>query len=184
MQTTTFLREFLACSPKNMGEIFCYGIGDFTTNSFSLSQLSFLILLQQHFKIPTSLYDPIFFDESVDSTLIQAILTKYNLQLLTENEECKRIAKTPTLFFIPHGEKFMYRNVIETNQQANTVNNLTIFGNSFASIKEATELSRSPTADELFLSDISSHTMEKKFDYKSEGLELEFNNTVLITFSQ
>lgn len=53
------------------------------------------------------------------------------MQVLTENEQGKRVASSPTLFYLPHCEGGLCSNVLRAN--AGSLGNIAILGNSFRS---------------------------------------------------
>ena len=109
----------------------CYGIGKISECPTSRYQFALLVLLWQHFK-PSGrccIYDPVF------GNLDQKIVEHFELEFVPRNEEAKRKVSQKTLFFVPHGGKPLYNNILWANWGGN-LKNVVIFGNSFASYQE------------------------------------------------
>eukprot|EP01080_Neovahlkampfia_damariscottae_P011796 gene11796-5130_t len=123
--STIFQQITTSLNDENLNEIVCYGIGDFTNELPPQEQFSFLILLQQHFKISkVSIFDPVLIPNLQE---IQEVLDFYKINFINENEECKRKANGKTLFYMPHCTLTMYNNVITTN--FDQFENIIIIGN-------------------------------------------------------
>jgi hypothetical protein len=101
-------------SQEEIKEIVCYGIGDISSDSRVQDQFILLILLKEDLKISNvSIFDPVleFVVEEIKETL-----EFYKITLIDQNEECKRLVSTKTLFYMPHCEQWMYFNVLLTNK--------------------------------------------------------------------
>ncbi|XP_039627685.1 SRR1-like protein [Polypterus senegalus] len=111
----------------------CYGLGSFSSSHSSLYQLALLLLILDLLQIPTQrcfIYDPMFSPEDI------SILEGYRMNVLPENEEGKRLATRPTLFYLMHCGKALYNNLLWRNWSASSLSNLAVIGNSFQGIKE------------------------------------------------
>ena len=109
----------------------CYGIGKISECPASRYQFALLLLLWEHFKPSGNcyIYDPVF------GNLDRQIVEHFELQLIPRNEEAKRKVFKKTLFFVPHGGKPLYNNILWANWGASLENTI-IFGNSFGSYEE------------------------------------------------
>ena len=115
----------------NWQDFVCYGIGKISECPKSRYQFALLLLLWKHFK-PCGrcyIYDPVF------GSLDEKIVENFGLELIPRNEEAKRKVSQKTLFFVPHGGKPLYNNILWANWGAG-LENVVIFGNSFASYQE------------------------------------------------
>ncbi|XP_071946600.1 uncharacterized protein [Antedon mediterranea] len=129
--------EMNDCATK-IDSIVCYGLGNFVSCINARYQLSLLLLIVHHFKIPPSMcycYDPVFTNTE------RSILTQYGLSCLELNEEGKRRVEKLTFFYMPHCGKPLYNNLLWSNW-GNSLANLLIFGNSFKNIEERRPLLR------------------------------------------
>ena len=79
---------------------------------------------------PPEAYDPVF------GPLDAAVLPLLGLSLTALNEEGRRVAHQPTLFFMPHCEAELADNLIAVNTGAGTLGNVVILGNSFAQYRD------------------------------------------------
>ncbi|XP_058888858.1 SRR1-like protein isoform X1 [Acipenser ruthenus] len=127
----------------------CYGLGRFSSCASSRYQLALLLLLLESLQIPASrcyIYDPMFSNAEV------GILEDFGMTVLTENEEGKRPAHRPTLFYLIHCGKALYNNLLWKNWSARSLSQLTVIGNSFHGIEERL-LTRDLQRDYKYISD-------------------------------
>lgn len=75
-------------------------------------------------------FDPVF------SLHDHLILPFFGIDIIKENEDGKRIAQQPTLFFMPHCEADLTDNLLAANIASETLRNVVIIGNSFAKYHE------------------------------------------------
>ena len=145
LQDSAFYKELLSSISKilslnvvdtdqinaNFQDFVCYGIGKISECPTSRHQFALLLLLWHHIKSSGRcyVYDPVF--GNVD----QEIVKHFEVDLILRNEEAKRRVSQKTLFFVPHGGKPLYNNILWANWGAN-LKNVVIFGNSFASYHE------------------------------------------------
>ena len=107
--------------------IVAYGLGSFQSAN-AVKQLACLLNLGEVIGATRiEIFDPVM--TPLDITLVE----KFGCTYIRENESCKRVASSLTLFFIPHGDLFMYSNLLMTNTSEDTLQNLLLFGNSLAS---------------------------------------------------
>lgn len=97
------------------------------------------------------------------------MLNKYNIELLTENEDCKRKVNENTLFFQPHLDHYLCGNLINANLES--LKFVNIIGNE--------------------IQDTYKNIIDKKgFKIESKPIKIQekdefyegFNHTSLITF--
>ena len=108
-------------------EIVVYGIGPFMSCEAGRLQLALIhhIRNQMDLLIKTFVFDPVLNDEDYE------ILDKHlNMLRILQNESCKRMATSLTLFFMPHCDKSLYNNLLSVNWN-NNLRNLVVLGNSF-----------------------------------------------------
>ena len=145
LQDSAFYKELLLAISKilsvnvadsdqitvNFQDFVCYGIGKISECPTSRYQFALLLLLWQHIKSAGRcyVYDPVF------GNFDQEIVKHFEVDLIPRNEEAKRRVSQKTLFFVPHGGKPLYNNILWANWGAN-LKNVVIFGNSFGSYQE------------------------------------------------
>ncbi|GAQ86929.1 hypothetical protein KFL_003210050 [Klebsormidium nitens] len=108
-------------------DIVVYGVGSISGSDTSRCQLAFALLLKQ--LVPSAdrllVYDPAF------SEVDRQALERLGCDVINVNEEGKRSAARPTLFYMPHCEEWMYDNVLSANWDAERLGRVAILGNSF-----------------------------------------------------
>jgi hypothetical protein len=109
-------------------DIVCYGIGSISSSKKSQYQFALVLLLRSLLQIPGQIYiyDPIL--NVVDKDVVIAC----GCTLVQNNEEGKRKVERKTLFFMPHCGRQLYSNVLWANWSPSLLQNVVIFGNSFA----------------------------------------------------
>ncbi|KAI9079078.1 hypothetical protein K1719_038917 [Acacia pycnantha] len=106
-----------------------YGIGSLLSeydNSPSL-QLGLALLMKKDFVWIGELQ---VFDPILTSPEIKA-LESLGCSVLNHDEEGRRQALQPTMFFMPHCDINLFNNLLEANWEPNLLRNVIIFGNSF-----------------------------------------------------
>ena len=123
--------------------VVAYGLGSFQSAN-AVKQLACLLNLGEVLGATRiEIFDPVM--TPLDITLVE----KFGCIYIRENESCKRVASSLTLFFIPHGDLFMYSNLLQTNTSEDTLHNLLLLGNSLGSyIEHETQLGGC-TVDEI-----------------------------------
>jgi len=130
---------------------------------------------------PPEAYDPVF------TPLDEAVLPRCGLTITAHNEEGKRVATLPTLFFMPHCEVELTENLLQANVAAGTLGNVVILGNSFAqyherwSLASARHLGRRRPEALLELCE-SARVCEVKVDDGDFEVAAAFNDLSLHTF--
>lgn len=155
----------------------CYGLGSFSSCVSARYQLAMLLLLLDAAQIELGdcfIYDPIF------SSGEKAVLKELGLTVLTENEEGKRQAKKPTLFYLLHCGKALYNNLLWKNWDKEYLTHIIIIGNSFCGMKDRT-IDREFNRDYTYISRITTVCEEKLLPCPSHMIDV-FSDTAAITF--
>ncbi|KAI9074173.1 hypothetical protein K1719_043854 [Acacia pycnantha] len=137
-------------------QMIIYGIGSISDESEGNKnapklQLSLAILMKKDF---TWIGEVQVFDPVLSEIEIQ-VLKSFGCTVLSINEEGKRQALKPTMFFMPHCELDLYNNLLEANWKPDLLSNVIIFGNS---------LDRYIKQHELFSKHFSSNYMKRKLN--------------------
>ncbi|CEP18860.1 hypothetical protein [Parasitella parasitica] len=108
-------------------DIVCYGIGSMQKSKNAQYQFVLALLLWEMLKIPGTMYifDPVM--TKLDKELCQL----HNIEIIIENENGKRLAENPTLFYMPHCGRGLYSNTLSANWNKEHLPNVTIIGNRF-----------------------------------------------------
>ncbi|KAL1768707.1 SRR1 isoform X2 [Sigmodon hispidus] len=137
-------RLYLSSSPSGSGEplatstfpvrCVCYGLGNFASCVTARSQLAFMLLFLEKYKIPRShcwVYDPLFSQTEI------SVLTCLGVTVLNENEEGKHsVHGQPTVFYMPHCGTALYNNLLWSNWSIDDLSRVVIIGNSFRGLEE------------------------------------------------
>ncbi|KAF8395661.1 hypothetical protein HHK36_019611 [Tetracentron sinense] len=109
-----------------------YGIGSIESYESPRLQLSLAILTKRKFSWigDIEVFDPVI------STAESRVLEALGCSVLLVNEQGRRKALKPTLFFMPHCEAELYNNLLQANWQAELLNRAVVFGNSFKIYKQ------------------------------------------------
>uniref|UniRef100_A0A3Q4BR12 SRR1-like domain-containing protein n=1 Tax=Mola mola TaxID=94237 RepID=A0A3Q4BR12_MOLML len=154
----------------------CYGLGSFSSSVSSRYQLAMLLLLLDAGQIPLkdcSVYDPAF--TSGESN----VLRELGMTVITENEEGKRLATKPTLFYVMHCGKALYNNLLWKNWNTQYLPLVLIIGNSFNGMKDrfVQEFKR----DYGYITQAVSVCEERHLPCPSQMIDV-FSDTAVITF--
>ncbi|GLD53918.1 SRR1-like protein [Lates japonicus] len=158
-------------------ECVCYGLGSFSSCVSARYQLAMLLLLLDAGQIPRkdcSVYDPAFSSGEKD------VLRELGLTVLTENEEGKRLATKPTLFYLMHCGKALYNNLLWKNWSARRLPLMTIIGNSFNGMRDRT-IEREFKRDYGYISQAVDACEERQLPCPSRLIDV-FSDTAIITF--
>ncbi|KAL0429179.1 UNVERIFIED_CONTAM: protein SENSITIVITY TO RED LIGHT REDUCED 1 [Sesamum radiatum] len=71
------------------------------------------------------------------------VLTSLGCSVLSINEQGRRLALKPTMFFMPHCEAELYDNLLEANWRVDRLKCLLLFGNSFSAYEQHVSICRS-----------------------------------------
>ncbi|XP_050376640.1 protein SENSITIVITY TO RED LIGHT REDUCED 1 [Argentina anserina] len=109
-----------------------YGIGSIESYESPRLQLSLAILLKRRFNWigDIEVFDPIL--SSTESRVLEAL----GCSMLSINEQGRRVAQKPTIFFMPHCEAELYDNLLQTNWGMKQLNCIVLFGNSFQTYEQ------------------------------------------------
>ncbi|XP_073526421.1 uncharacterized protein [Phyllobates terribilis] len=104
-----------------------YGIGSVEWYEPPRLQLSLAMLMKRKFEWigDIEVFDPVL---SITET---RVLEALGCSVLSMNEQGRREACEPTLFFMPHCEAVLYNNLLEANWKEDRLRNIALFGNSF-----------------------------------------------------
>jgi SRR1 domain len=124
------LRGWLGEAAAAGAQAVCYGLGKVASSRQARFQLALLLRVRELAPLggPAVAYDP------VQSLLDRAVLEALGVRCLDRNEEGKRRAEGPTLFFMPHCGKTLYSNVLWANWDR--LGSVFVLGNSFAAYAE------------------------------------------------
>ncbi|KAI8643050.1 SRR1-domain-containing protein [Parasitella parasitica] len=108
-------------------DIVCYGIGSMQKSKNAQYQLVLALLLREMLEITGTMYifDPVM------TTLDEELCQLHKVEIIKENENGKRLAEKPTLFFMPHCGRGLYSNTLSANWNKEHLPNVTIIGNRF-----------------------------------------------------
>ncbi|XP_068594681.1 SRR1-like protein [Brachionichthys hirsutus] len=158
-------------------ECVCYGLGPFSSCVSARYQLAMLLLLLDAGQIPLkdcSVYDPVFTSGERD------VLKALGVTVLTENEEGKRLAAKPTLFYLMHCGKALYNNLLWKNWSPQHLPLMKIIGNSFRGMRDRA-LEREFKRDYGYITQAASVCEERRLPCPSQLVDV-FGDTAVITF--
>ncbi|XP_054629930.1 SRR1-like protein isoform X2 [Dunckerocampus dactyliophorus] len=156
----------------------CYGLGTFSSCVSARYQLAMMLLLLDAGKIPLKdcfVFDPAFSPGEKD------VLRVLGLTVLTENEEGKRLATKPTLFYLMHCGKALYNNLLWKNWSPQCLPLMMIIGNSFSSMRERM-IEREFKRNYSYISQAVTVCEERQLTCPSHLIDV-FGDTALITFN-
>ncbi|XP_049434689.1 SRR1-like protein [Epinephelus fuscoguttatus] len=155
----------------------CYGLGSFSSCVSARYQLAMLLLLLDAGQISLedcSVYDPAFSSGERD------VLRELGLNVLTENEEGKRLVTKPTLFYLMHCGKALYNNLLWKNWSTQCLPQMIIIGNSFNGIRDRT-IEREFQRDYGYIAQAVPACEERQLPCPSRLIDV-FSDTAVITF--
>lgn len=167
--------------------IVCYGIGNFgrkhSTPSAPLWQLACAMEMREILWRSQELSMPMYYFEPFMTSEEEAFLSQSSIQIITENERARRIAKNPTLFFMPHCPLGLYANLLFANSDC--LENVKIMGNSLHTYADRLEQNKytallrhlQPMWDEIQI-DLSKTDASSVPGY----FEQAFNDSAVISF--
>lgn len=142
VQTPHMLEAFLRVLGSELKmQMVVYGIGSIESYEPPRLQLSLAILLKRKFSWigDIEVFDPIL--SATESRVLEAL----GCSVLSVNEQGRRQASKPTLFFMPHCEAELYDNLLQENWRTERMNNIVLFGNSFGTYEQHVSEFRSST---------------------------------------
>ncbi|KAL5727128.1 sensitivity to red-light reduced protein [Ranunculus cassubicifolius] len=125
-------------SSESKMQMVIYGIGSIDSYETPRLQLSLAILIKRRFDWigDIEVFDPIL------STTEIKVLEALGCSVLRINEQGRRQAFKPTMFFMPHCEAVLYDNLLKVNWQAEFLNQMVVFGNSFETYEQYISMSK------------------------------------------
>ncbi|XP_053725958.1 SRR1-like protein [Synchiropus splendidus] len=156
----------------------CYGLGPFSSIVSARYQLAMMLLLLEAAQIPMEncfVFDPVF------SAGEKSVLKELGLMVLTENEEGKRLATKPSIFYLMHCGKALYNNLLWKNWSTDLLPRIIIIGNSFTGMKDRS-VEREFTRDYSFLSQAATMAKERSLTCPSRMIDV-FGDTAIMSFS-
>ncbi|KAJ8756072.1 hypothetical protein K2173_024619 [Erythroxylum novogranatense] len=124
-------------------ETVIYGIGSIELYETPRLQLSLAILMKRKFSWigDIEVFDPILSVTETD------VLKALGCSVMSINEQGRRLATKPTLFYMPHCEAELYNNLLQANWGAEHLNHFVLFGNSFEVYQQYLEFRKSTIVD-------------------------------------
>ncbi|PIA53739.1 hypothetical protein AQUCO_00900370v1 [Aquilegia coerulea] len=152
-----------------------YGIGSIESYETPRLQLSLAILIKRNFNW---IGDIEVFDPVLSKTEIK-VLEALGCSVLLVNEQGRRQALKPTLFFMPHCEAVLYDNLLQANWRAEHLNQVVLFGNSFEKYEQhMSEFKNSAIVDSAkFILGVRKFTVEVGIDIVSEDFFRAFHDS-------
>lgn len=151
-----------------------YGIGSIANSEKSRLQLCLALLLKRNFSWVgrIEVFDPVL--SASECRIIESL----GCTILAVNEQGRRTAESPTLFFMPHCEALLYDNVLRANWSPVLLNRIVLLGNSFGSyLKQLSEFPRSPVASTRYVVAIADHVNEFRIQTVSDDFFAAFHHT-------
>lgn len=118
-------------------EIVCYGIGPFGESPRAQYQLVCLLLLALRMEVRRVLiFDPVLSAEEVSELdhclgYLDRASSSLSIEVLSQDEQGRRKATEPTLFFMPHCNRELYENLVAVNVAEASLHECVVIGNSF-----------------------------------------------------
>ncbi|KAK4414542.1 protein SENSITIVITY TO RED LIGHT REDUCED 1 [Sesamum alatum] len=140
MQSPEMLSRFLkVLGSEEKMEMVIYGIGSIESFEPPRLQLSLALLMKRKFDWigAIEIFDPII------SLTESKVLTSLGCSVLSINEQGRRLALKPTMFFMPHCEAELYDNLLEANWRLDRLKCVLLFGNSFSTYAQHVSISKS-----------------------------------------
>ncbi|KAE8711957.1 Protein SENSITIVITY TO RED LIGHT REDUCED 1 [Hibiscus syriacus] len=133
MQGPKFLNHFHSVMGSELKlQMVIYGIGSIESHETPRLQLSLALLIKRKF---SWIRDIEVFDHVLSATESR-VLEALGCSILSVNEQGRREAKKPTLFFMPHCEAELYNNLLQANWGVDALNRVALFGNSFETYEQ------------------------------------------------
>lgn len=177
LQSPQVLNNILRAVNSESGQqiqMVVYGIGSIANSEKSRLQLCLALLLKRNFSwvCRIEVFDPIL--SASECRIIESL----GCTILAVNEQGRRTAESPTLFFMPHCEALLYDNVLRANWSPVLLNRIVLLGNSFGSyLKQLSEFPRSPVASTRHVLAIAVHVNEFRIQTVSDDFFAAFHHT-------
>ncbi|CAL5331300.1 unnamed protein product [Camellia sinensis] len=155
------LSRLLGSEPKM--NMVIYGIGSIESYDPPRFQLSLAILMKKMFSWIGDLevFDPIL------SCTETRVLESLGCSVLSVNEQGRRQALKPTLFFMPHCEAELYDNLLQANWRSDMLNRIILFGNSFDTYEQYGSVFKNSNAVNLRKHILAVRRFTKEFGIKT-----------------
>ncbi|CAA7032193.1 unnamed protein product [Microthlaspi erraticum] len=126
----------LVLASETQLQMVMYGIGSIESYESPRLQLSIAILMKREFDWvgDIEVFDPVL------SATESSVLESLGCTVLSVNEQARREALKPTLFFMPHCEANLYSNLLQANWRFDRLSRIALFGNSFQMYEEQVTL--------------------------------------------
>ncbi|XP_021750540.1 protein SENSITIVITY TO RED LIGHT REDUCED 1-like [Chenopodium quinoa] len=149
-------------SEPNMNMV-VYGIGSIESFEAPRLQLCLVILMKRKFEWVGNIevFDPVL------SGTETRVLESFGCSVISVNEEGRRQALKPTLFFMPHCEALLYHNLLEVNWNVDMLRNMALFGNSFESYEHHNSVVKDYIASPYTKRILASRSFAKEFRVKT-----------------
>lgn len=140
-----------------------YGIGSIESYETPRLQLSLAILIKRKFSWigDIEVFDPVL--SATESRVMEAL----GCSVLSVNEQGRRQALKPTLFFMPHCEAELYNNLLQENWNVDLLNHIILFGNSFKTYNQYVSEFKNSTVADSARHILSSRRFTDEFEIKT-----------------
>lgn len=160
-------------SPEKAVELVVLGVGSIADSEVSRCQISLALLLKKIFSSikEVLVYDPVL------STMECSTLTTLGCTPISQDEEGRRRAHMPTIFYMPHCGIGLYNNLLQENADPWCLGWVSVLGNSFEKYHDAWSRSpkdSGPQPDTLLK--LQRHSKEYSVDPVSFPLMSAFND--------
>ncbi|XP_012555944.1 SRR1-like protein [Hydra vulgaris] len=160
---------------KDFKDIVSYGIGSLANSKTARYQFSLLLLLKEKLEVNTYLFDPIL------SLKEQLLIEELGVDVIQENEECKRKVSENTIFLMLHCGESLYNNLLWSNWGP-SLRHIFLIGNSFSSYY--TRLTSEVIKKKAwYINEILSHCIEHPIINSFKYSDV-FNDSAVHTFPQ
>ncbi|XP_031498468.1 protein SENSITIVITY TO RED LIGHT REDUCED 1 [Nymphaea colorata] len=109
-----------------------YGIGSIASCERARLQFAFAVLLRRAlgFVAGIEVFDPVI------SPVESKVMESFDFSMIPTDEQGRRVAHEPTLFFMPHCEAVLYNNLLEANWGSPLLKRIVVLGNSFSGYEQ------------------------------------------------
>lgn len=164
-------------------ELVAYGLGSLYYNTAAKYQFALLLLLKSEIESNENImlilvgYDPMWMQHDKE------VVKHFGMKLIEKNEECcKNVGKTRTLFYMIHCDKHLYNNLLWANWDPDSLHEIIIVGNSFNTMQETTP-NRILKSEFKYIHSVMDCKIVSEYCLKNWNEEDDvFNNTSIQTF--
>ncbi|KAI3707279.1 hypothetical protein L6452_25661 [Arctium lappa] len=149
--------------PEHKLKMVIYGIGSIESFESPRLQLSLAILMKRKLNWigDMEVFDPII------SLTESKVLEELGCRVLSVNEQGKRQAVNPILFFMPHCEAELYENLLKTNWRYNMLNQIVLLGNSFEKYEQHRSVFQNSALDDSRKHLLAVRSFTKEFEIRT-----------------